>query len=391
MTNLYMRQTQHQRRSHRLDQQRTPQRYQNGAAVLITVVLMFVLVTLVTVYASKIVSINNKITLNDQNRVHAKVIAEAGLMRGFGLLTENPDWDGTAFTETLANGGSFTLSANRATIVRESTEVSLITLSSVSVSPDGLATETVTEQAYQYSILANPPDAPLSVAGGIAVTGNFEVAANPNGGGEGVPLSIWTDTTVDLNNGSGTTCGQQELLDGQCSSNPYSEKGFKDTDILDADPTFPSDLLEYFFNVPESDWESLRDDANLRISNCTGLNAASSGLIWVDGPCDLAANAIIGSAANPVILIVADNDVKMAGGAQINGMLFSFRKPGNTAAFDLDMIGGAAVNGAIASNHTLGQSSGTFNSTYDADILAQLELNNAFIRVARVPGSWRDF
>lgn len=364
---------------------------QKGAAVLITVVLMFVLVTLVTVYASKIVSINNKITLNDQNRVHAKVIAEAGLMRAYGLLTETPSWDGTAVNEVLSNGGSFTISGVRQTVARQSSDISLITLTSVSVSPDGLATETVTEQAYQYSILANTPDAPLVVAGGIAVSGNFEVAANPNGGGEGVPLSIWTDSNVDMNNGSGTTCAKQELLDGQCSSKPYSEKGFKDSDILDNDPSFPNDIMEYLFNVPESEWESLRDDANLRTNSCAGLNAASSGLIWVDGPCTLNAGTVVGSATNPVIVIVTDNDIKINGGAVLNGMLFSFRKPGVTADFDLNMIGGATVNGAIASNHTIGKSSGTFNSTFDADVLAQLELNDAFIRVARVPGSWRDF
>jgi hypothetical protein len=364
---------------------------QKGAAVLVTVVLMFVLITLVTLYASRIVSINNKIALNNQNRVLAKTAAEAGLMRAYGVLTDDPSWDGTIINEILAGAGSFSVSGVRQIVTRDSTSIRLVTLTSIGNSPDGLATETVIEQAIQYSILANPPDAPLIVAGGIAVTGNFEVAANPNGGGEGVPLSIWTDQTVDMNNGSGTTCGRQELMDGQCSSKPYSEKGFKDKDILDNDPDFPTDLMEYLFNVPETDWSALRDDANSIENSCAGLNAASVGLIWVDGPCTLNAGTLVGAPDNPVIVIVTDNDVSMNGGAILYGMLFSFRKPGVITPFEIDMIGGATVIGVVASNHSVGHANGSFNSVFDADVLAQLQVNDAFIRVARVPGSWRDF
>jgi hypothetical protein len=364
---------------------------QKGAAVLVTVVLMFVLVTLVTIYTSRIVSINNKISLNDQNRLLSKTSAEAGLMRAYGLLVENPSWNGSAINETSTNGGSFTVSGIGQVIARESTDVRLIILTSIGVSADGLARDTITEQAYLYSLLANTPDAPLILSGGIGLSGNFEVAANPNGGGEGVPLSIWTDGNVDLSNGSGTTCGKQELLDGQCSSSPYSEKGSKGNDIVDNDANFPSDIMEYLFNVPDINWESLRDDADIQASSCEGLNAASVGLIWVDGPCILNSGTIVGSAANPVILIVTDNDITMNGGAIINGMLFSFRKPSEVSDFELNMIGSASVNGAVASNHQIGNSNGTFNAVFDAEVLEQLKTNDAFVRVARVPGSWRDF
>jgi hypothetical protein len=248
----------------------------------------------------------------------------------------------------------------------------------------------VTEQALTYSVLANPPDVPLIVKGGLAVGGSFEVAANPNGGGEGVPLSIWTDTNVDMG-GSGTTCGLQEFRDGNCSASPYSESGFKDADILDNDPTFPPDLMEYLFNIPESEWETLRNQANIRLAGCGTLGPASVGLIWVDGDCSLNANVVVGSATSPVILVVTDGDLTMNGGSSINGMVFSFRKPTTVADFELNMIGGALVNGVVASNHSVGHANGTFNSVYDADVLAQLEMHDAFQRVARVPGSWRDF
>lgn len=364
---------------------------QRGAIVLTAVILLLTLATLVTLYTGRVKSFENQITLNTQNRALAFNTAEAGLMKALGVLSENPRWDGTQFAEVLPGLGSFTVGGVWQVVTRDSTVLRLVTLQSNGTSPDGLSTVTVQEQALLYSVIANPPDVPLIVAGGLNVGGNFEVVANPNGGGEGVPLSIWTDLDVDMTNGSGTTCGLQEFTDGNCSSSPYSEKGFQDLDVLDNDPAFPDDLLEYIFNVPEAEWASLRADADQVLNSCTTLGGGSVGLIWVDGTCHLNAGTIVGSAADPVILIVTDGDLTMNGGAEINGMVFSFRKPTTVADFEINMIGGARVNGVVASNHPVGHANGTYNSVYDTDVLDQLQQNDAFQRVARVPGSWRDF
>lgn len=367
-----------------------PQR-QSGMVMLTAVLLLLVLVTLVTLSTGKIKSFEHKILLNAQNYQLAFSTAEAGLSHGLSRLTEDPDWDGAAITDTLPAQGTFTVSGVRQTILRDSSVIRMVTLTSSGTSPDGLSTVVQSQQAIQYSILANPPDVPLIVAGGLDVGGNFEVAANPNGGGEGVPLSIWTDLDVDMNNGSGTTCGLQEFSDGACSSSPYSEKGFQDLDILDNDPTFPDDLMEYLFNIPAAEWPVLRSEAQERYTNCSALGPNSVGLIWVDGDCSLNSNVIVGSADDPVILVVTDGDLTMNGGAEINGMVFSFRKPTTVVDFELNMIGGARVNGVVASNHPVGHANGTYNSVYDAEVLAGLQENDAFQRVAIVPGSWRDF
>ncbi|RDV29321.1 hypothetical protein DXV75_02405 [Alteromonas aestuariivivens] len=364
---------------------------QRGMVVLTTVVLLLVLALLVTLYAGRVKSFEHKILLNTQSHQLAFSVAEAGLARALGWLGEDPDWDGSAITDVLPEQGSFTVTGNRQSVTRESTTMTLITLTSVADSPDGISTVTLSEQALQYSLLANPPDVPLIVAGGLDVGGNFEVVANPNGGGEGVPLSIWTDLDVDMQNGSGTTCGLQEFSDGNCSGSPYSEKGFQDLDILDNDTNFPPDLMEYLFNYPTEDWASLRADANLHLSDCSSLGATSRGMIWVDGDCTLNSNVVVGAVDSPVILVVTDGDLTMNGGAEINGMVFSFRKPTTTADFEMNMIGGAKVNGVVVSNHPVGHANGTYNAVYDAEIVAELIENEDFLRVARVPGSWKDF
>lgn len=364
---------------------------QRGVILLATSTLLLIFVIIATIFTARVKRLEYNIVLNTQNYKEAVVAAEAGLMKGFGRLQSDPRWDGTPFSETLDNLATFTVSGVRQQITRQSNVVDLITLTSTASSADTLSSVTLSEQAFLYSVLANPPDVPLIVAGGLHVSGNFEVAANPNGGGVGVPLSIWTDLAVDLNNGSGTTCGLQEYAEGNCSSSPYSEKGFKDLDILDNDPDFPNDLMEYLFNIPEANWNDLRNEADILANSCAGFGPATTGLLWVDGNCSLNANTVVGSQSDPVILIVTDGDLTMNGGAEINGMVFSFRKPGNVLDFDINMIGGAAVNGVVVSNHPVGQSGGTYNSVYDIDVLERLQLNDVFKRVARVPGSWRDF
>lgn len=364
---------------------------QRGVVMLTAVILLLILVTLVTVSTGRIKSFEHSIMLNAQNYQLAFSSAEAGLAHGFGLLSESPSWDGTAVNRQLPGQGEFTVSGLRQNVIRDSSTLRLVTLTSVGRSPDDTATVTLTQQAIQYSIIANPPDVPLIVAGGLKVGGSFEVAANPNGGGEGVPLSIWTDMDVDMNNGSGATCGLQEFSDGNCSSSPYSEKGFQGSDILDNDANFPDDLMEYLFNIPEDDWPLLRSDADQLYTDCSSLGPNSMGLIWIDGDCSINANNVIGSISDPIVLIVTDGDLTMNGGATINGMVFSFRKPATTTDFDLHMIGGARVNGIVASNHPVGHANGTYNSVYDAEVLESLEQGDAFQRVAIVPGSWRDF
>lgn len=359
--------------------------------ILISVVLLLVVALAVSLYTGRVKTQEQRILLNEQNYRIAFNAAESGVARALGLLSEEPDWNGAAVVNLLGNNASYTVNGVRQQVARQSSTVTLVTLTAQGQSPDGLASVSVQEQAMLYSVLANPPDAPLIVAGGLNVGGNFEVAANPNGGGTGVPLSIWTDQLVDLNNGSGTTCGLYEYQNGTCSSAPYSEKGFKDLDIVDSDPGFPSDLMEYLFNVPQTDWPQLRTDADLRLNSCAGLGPANVGLIWVDGACTINANTQVGSVTDPVILIVTDGDITMNGGASLFGILFSFRKPTTVLDFEINMIGGAAVNGVVASNHPVGLANGTYNAVYNADVLSAIEQHDAFMRVARVPGSWRDF
>jgi hypothetical protein len=143
--------------------------------------------------------------------------------------------------------------------------------------------------------------------------------------------------------------------------------------------------------VPEADWQQLKDMAVSEYANCDSLGPASSGLIWITGACSLGAGDQIGSADNPVALIIQDADLTMNGGAEIFGIGFSFATPGNINQYDFKMNGGAVIHGAVMSNRDPDLSNGNLSVRYSGDVLSNLVTNDAFRRVYRIGGSWHDF
>lgn len=248
----------------------------------------------------------------------------------------------------------------------------------------------VEAQYVPGNVLAGTPAAPLTVAGGMAVGGNFTVVANPNGGGLGVPLSIWTNDYVDLNNGSGQTCNQGDYS-GSCSAN-ISQAGSKQSDIKDSDPAFPSDLVWYLFgeNDNTAGWGKIEGLAGDQIfNNCSSLGPTTTGIVIVNGDCNPGAN--IGTQAAPVVLIIKDGSLTINGNRQLYGLVFAYSSHPATATTDIKLTGGAIVNGALASNFKLGQSNGTYDAKYDEAVLSNIKTGAAFQTLRQVPGSWRDW
>ncbi|MFT4937092.1 MAG: hypothetical protein ACI88A_000101 [Paraglaciecola sp.] len=364
---------------------------QRGAMILLSVVLLMMLISLVTLYTGRIKSFEYKVMLNGQNHVSAFAAAETGLMRSLAILVEDKDWEGNLLNETLEDATTYAASGQTQIINRSSTTMNLVALSSTGTSADGLSQVTLSEQALNYPLLINLPDAAVVVTGGLDPSGDFVLGTNPNGLGEGIPLSIWSNGEVDMNVSSGSTCGQQEFYAGNCQTLPYSQNGFEDADILDNDPDFPDDLMEYLFNVPQAQWNFLQSEAQANLTDCALLQSDAVGLIWIDGNCIINSGVQIGSINSPVILVTVDGDVTLHSGVTLNGILFSFRKPDMGDDFEVHMLGDALVNGAIVSNHPLGHANGALNAVYNAAILEQLQQHKTFRRVARIPGSWKDF
>ena len=361
---------------------------QKGAAILLTVVLLLIMVTLVTLYTGKIQSFEHQIVLNTQNQKWAQASAKAGLNQGLAMLNVNKVWPSIALSGNLEDNSTFTLSANSEDLAGSR---KLITIKSTGKSADGLAKATVIEQSLVYPILFNRPPAALMVKHGFNHNGEFEIVTNPNGFGIAAPLSLWSDTLISLSGTAHHSCTLSEFDTGSCRSNAYSDHRIKQADIADESASFPADLLSYLFNIPSFEWMQLQQQSDMVLANCDTLGIGSLGMIWVNGDCDVSASTQIGSDSEPIILVIFDGNVEFAHDVVLYGLLFTFKPTDSIKTLDINMQNNSAVFGAVVTNFQLGTKSTLTRAVFQADVLQKLQNNKKLHRVARVPGSWHDF
>ncbi|GAA4500017.1 pilus assembly PilX N-terminal domain-containing protein [Pseudaeromonas paramecii] len=365
-----------------------------GFTTLTITLIVVILVTSLSLMTGKILMGEQRVAANEMRYRAAMASAQAGLDEAMARVGADLTFRGP-LTRNSGTFYSVTFGADQQIPVGTG-QLPLLSLRSVGTSEDGEGQVILHQQVVISDVVAGTPDAPLTVAAGMAVGGNFNVGANPNGGGSGVPLSIWTNGNVDLTTGSGNTCGLQEYYDGNCSSASYSSAGNKQADILDNDTVnFPSDLLKYVFGVPDTDEgmaqleERLAKLGRVPLTGCSSLNTSSSGFYIVDGNCS---GGSMGSRENPVVVLVRNGDLTINANSEIYGMVFTYDKvPGDVTTYDVKLNGGATVYGALISNHKLGTANGTYNAVYDAETLQNIQDGKEFSYVARVPGSWRDW
>jgi hypothetical protein len=85
------------------------------------------------------------------------------------------------------------------------------TFISVARIPGESARATLTQTVGRYPLLSNGPNVPpLLASGSVDLTGTLQVVTNPNAGGPGVPVSIWTRKDVSKT-GTPNTCYADEF------------------------------------------------------------------------------------------------------------------------------------------------------------------------------------
>jgi len=379
-----------------------------GAITVLMALVMLALALASAIYTAKTKMLDIRIANAELRKNQAISSAETGLDRAFAQLDVSPqvvgniierdivpsDYDVT-FTEMLDGGGIPLSNPNW-----ENDRIVEITSVGYSDSTDTqTGTRTLRQKVWIHSIARGAPDSAITVAGTIGIGGAFTVGANPNGGGRGVPLSVWSSEEVTLG-GNGATCGLQEFDLGICPGSPYSdstgEAGDVFEDELESDGgSFPDDLLLYTFGVATEDYQSLKDQADEVFTSCDPISALGEtafGFYWVTGECDINANAVIGTIDEPVIILIEDSNLRLNGGAIINGLVFSFETmPGRGG--EVAMVGGATVRGALIADHSIGLAAGTLNTRFDAEVLGNISDPEGprFSRVEVIPGSWKDF
>lgn len=361
---------------------------QKGAAILLTVVLLLIMVTLVTLYTGKIQSFEHQILLNTQNQVRAQATAKAALNQGLAKLNVDKAWLGAQVTGSLDDNSSFTVSAMSENLPGNR---KLVTLTANGKSADGLANAKIIEQSLVYPILFNPPPAPLMVKHGFNHDGEFEIALNPDGLGLSAPFPIWSDSAIILTGTNHHSCTLSAFNERNCETNSYSNPSNKLADIQDASTSFPVDVLSYLFNISSVEWMLLQQQADFVFNNCDNLDIGSWGFIWIEGDCVVSASTQLGSDSEPLILVVFDGNVEFHSDVVMYGLLIAHKPLSSLKNLDINMQTDSAVFGAIVANYELGTTSDLTRVVFNADVMHQLQHSKKLQRVARVPGSWRDF
>ncbi|MFY9513408.1 MAG: pilus assembly PilX N-terminal domain-containing protein [Rubrivivax sp.] len=106
-------------------------------------------------------------------------------------------------------------------------------------------------------------------------------------------------------------------------------------------------------------------------------------VIWVEGDLDIDSGTPIGSASDPVLIVVNNGNLVFSGGTPgtINGLVYVRRATWTTA-------GTGSVQGAVVAQGNVG-GNGALTVNYDPEVLRTLRLSaGSFVAV---PGGWKDF
>jgi len=406
---------------------------QHGVSLIVTL-LISVLLSLLALYGAGILVQDTRSAANDFRAREAMTAAESGVEQGYSLMianrkfiktigldlnndnaisgttesaytdctstvdicqpiraTDRTNWKYLTFSAGLVNAptaGSFALYA----LTPRTGDSSGLVYNIVAIgkSADATSTAVVKQGVYFYPLIFGDIGAPMAAAGNIPLGGNFSIVTNPNGGGSGQALSSWTKATSTIaSSGSTDRCYVGEMIGGSCPSSSDLDKsgpGLCDDDLCQ-DANFPTDLFKYLFGVPRTEYQKIQNKAT-QLADCSTLNSASSGLIWVTGNCNPPGN--VGTTDNPVFLVV-EGDVTLNAGDQIYGFLFLFKQPVSGTAPKLIANGNAQINGAIfASDNIDLQLTGGFVLKYDATVLGNLKKGTSGRGLGRIPGAWSD-
>lgn len=225
------------------------------------------------------------------------------------------------------------------------------------------------------SAVRNPPAAPLVVKGNLQATGTDRLGlhnTDPRSGGMLAVVGGSVSGLVDdrLESVPGTSTGQS-VSEGDTTLNA--------ADAGQVFQMFMGTTIARYQNHPAARRVNCSGDCSSAIE--AAYNAGQR-ILWVNGNFTLASQKTLGTAANP-LLIVVNGAAQLTGPFELNGMLVTTSNLGwtNTSAMPSVVNGIVLVGGAATTQ-------GRVDIAYQQAIADQLR--NRMGSYVRVPGSWID-
>jgi len=352
------------------------QKYYGAATLLITFVL-FLAAVLIIIFSANYSQLQQKSSTNQVSNNQAFEAAEAGLEFGIQYLTKNsatilagpvggliqPYSDSNTSNVSLANGSKYTITYSNPT----PNNYTLILIKSTGTSADGLSNHVVQQEVQQKTVETKTLTNPSTVLGSTDLQGNANVS-NTTGN-----TTIISGSTVSLS-GSGSTTSQTGGSNAHTGDGADIQQNAASLQGLSADQFF-----NLFFNAPTTSVKS--EIANFFPAGSTpSLGGLVGTSIWVDQSYSHHGNTVIGSQAQPVVLII-NGDLDLGGTVTIYGFVYAI---GNITA----LAGTPTIIGSMAASGTM-TLKGTSQITFDPTTINNIGSANIFF--AKVTGSWKDF
>lgn len=359
-----------------------------GAATLIITVILLLLSTLIMFFAANYGILQEKSIANVNRHYQAFEAADAGLEFGINYLQKNwatilagpvsgfitPYSDASTTNITLTNGSKFSVVYTNPT----ANNYNIIKITSTGVSSDGTSTYVVSQLVRDGSILFSPATVPLVTQGDLNVAGNSEIKNTFNSStimsGGAVAFSGSSQTTLTSGKSSSSSSIKSDVQANNTALSNLSLTDFFATYFGSTSTQIQNKMAHTYSNSGSTNYSST-------------LNGMTGTTIWIDqtgGTATINGSTTIGSAANPVLLIVNGN-LALSGNLTIYGYIFTF----GTNTID-SITGNVNITGALVTAGELNITGSTVLS-YNPSVITNLQNLPATKYYAKVPGSWRDF
>jgi len=393
---------------------------QTGAATLAMALVLLLLITMVGIYTSRTVLLEQKISANDFRARQAFEAAESGLQvalaylggRGGGDKDDDGNLDPVFDTDGdgIGNVNTMTFGDNSSVTMTLSGEFPAVDVQADGLSDARPAARTIRSTSAVADALPNAPANPLTTKGTVVIGGAATVH-NPEG-----HSTIWSGSDVDLgsNNATATeianptdpnypTCMDTSMT---CSLTRSSTKVAVGVDVVEYDSSLANltaeEMFLNFFGLSMDNYRESRvtlevaaADANNLASNEAnpGVHLGVGEVIWAEGNTSLTNITTVGCEVavtgggtcsagdlDPSILIV-NGDLEANGTPTFYGLVYvigAMSMTGNTT-----ITGAAIVSGELDSTMT-----GSLDVWYNSDVLNSVRDNGP---LAGAPGSWQDW
>ena len=357
-----------------------------GMAVLVVTIVLLLVATVVITLTSRYILLGHVISVNRYQSQQAFAAAEAGVAHGVVHLDANretiiQDVDANGIIDSytnlhnigLANGSSYTVDYSN--LLPYNFEI--IHIQSLGLGSDNI-TQRIIKQLVALLPIVNTTaiDNPLIVKGNLILSGNGLVR-NQSGltsikSGGGVSLQGSAETQA--------TDGSQTI-----ASNKHELNSDVDQNIAVLADMTPGEFFQNFFGISLT---GIHNNADYHYSGGGNYDARLSGkqgvIIYINaqgGTVRLHGNVVVGSAEEPVLLVIDNGDFRINGNATVYGFIYA----GNN--IDVKANGSARIYGAliIAGDAAV---NGTITLLYDT--IYNFNFQDALVRTHRIPGGWSD-